>query len=83
MPDLSGHPLRRLVRVDDEDLRMPLDEAGSGGMDVQVSEAAAEGLVLLGRQVLIAEEDDAVVDETGVNVLEASLRRAASRDRRR
>ncbi len=70
MPDLSGHPLGILVRVNDEDFRMSLDEAGGGRMDVELSEATAEGLVLLGRQVLIPEEDDAVVDQTGVNVLE-------------
>ena len=49
---------------------MSLDEAGGGRMDVELSEATAEGLVLLGRQVLIPEEDDAVVDQTIVDVLE-------------
>ncbi len=69
----AGHPLGILVRVNDENLRMPLDEARGSRMDVELSEATPESLVLLGRQVLISEEDDAVVDQTIVDVLERSL----------
>src|SRR5262252_1625640 len=42
-------------------------------MDVELAEAPAEGLVLIGSEVLIAEEDDPVVDEGVVDPLEGSV----------
>ena len=45
---------------------MPFDEARGRRMDVQLAEAAAEGLLLVGRQALVAKEDHAVVDGTGM-----------------
>src|SRR5262250_1346739 len=39
-------------------------------MDVELAEAPAESLVLIGSEVLIAEEDDPVVDEGVVDPLE-------------
>src|SRR5690606_16800305 len=39
-------------------------------VDVERAEAAAEGLVLLMRQMLIAEEDDLMVEKRPVNVVE-------------
>ena len=42
-------------------------------MDVQLAEQAAERLLLLRRQVLVAEEDDPVVDERVVDLLERAL----------
>src|SRR5499427_6421964 len=73
VPHLARYVLRVLVRVDDEELRMALHEAGSGGVDVELAEAPAEGLVLLGGEVLIAEEDDPVVDQAVVDLLEGRL----------
>lgn len=70
MPVLPGHVLRRLVRVDDQDLRVPLEEARRRRVDVELAEAPAERLLLVGRQVLVAEEDDPVLDEAVVDRLE-------------
>src|SRR5262245_5379445 len=73
VPHLARHVLRVLVRVDDEDLRMTLHQAGSGGVHVELAKAPAEGLVLLGGEVLIAEEDDPAVDQAVVDLLEGRL----------
>src|SRR5215470_7899378 len=73
VPDLARHSLRHLVRVDDEDLRVAFHQSRRGGMDVKLAEASAEGLVLIGREVLIAEEDDPVVDQGVVDLLEGGV----------
>ena len=45
----------------------------SGRMQVEFSEAAAEGEVLLHRQRLVAEEDDQVVHPGGVDLLRLAI----------
>ena len=52
---------------------MAVEQRAGGGMHVQLAEEAAEILLLLRRQVLIPEEDHAVVDERVVDVLERAL----------
>src|SRR5262249_21857979 len=42
-------------------------------MDVQLTEEPAEGLLLRGREVLVAEEDHAVVDQGRMDLLEGRL----------
>src|SRR5262245_26483851 len=63
MPFLARDALRVLVGVDDEDLRVALHEPWRRRMHMQLPEAAAESLVLFGREVLIAEEDHLVLGE--------------------
>ena len=57
MPAFAVRARAVLVGVDDHQLRMAR-RVRRGGMQVQLSEVAAECQVLLLRQVLIAEEDD-------------------------
>jgi hypothetical protein len=73
VPVLAGHMLGVLVGVDDEDLGMALHEAGRGGMHGEVAEEPAEGLLGFGRQALVPEEDDRVLDEGVVHLLVGRL----------
>src|SRR5690349_3072511 len=57
-----------LVGVDDHQLR-PAFFVRCGGMDVQVTEQPAERHVLVERDVLVAEEDDAVLGERAVHLV--------------
>jgi len=63
MPVLAGDAFRVRVGVDLHDLRMPLEQPWPGGMQMQLAEAPAEGLLLLGGQVLVAKEQHAVLGE--------------------
>jgi hypothetical protein len=73
VPVLARHVPGALVGVDDQDLGMARDQAGGGGVHRQLTEEAAEGLLLLGGHVLIAEEDHLVLDEGVVDLLERGL----------
>ena len=66
VPQLAGHELRVAVGVHDQDLGM-LGVLRGGGMDVQVPEEAAEGLVLRPGQLLIAEEQHEVLHQRGAD----------------
>ena len=59
MPQAARHELDLVVAVDNQDLRV-FRVLGRGRVNVQLTEAAAEGLVLLERQLLIAKEEDQV-----------------------
>ena len=59
VPQAAGHELHLVVAADDEDLRV-LGRLRRGRVDVELAEAAAQGLVLLQGQLLIAEEEDQV-----------------------
>ena len=54
-------------------ISMTLHEAGRGGMHGEVPEEPAEGLLRFGRQALVPEEDDRVLDEGVVHLLEGRL----------
>src|SRR5262245_11638767 len=73
MPLLARDALGCLVGVYHEDLGMPLELRRRRRMEVQLAEAPPERLVLLDREVLVPEEDDAIVDEGAVDLLERHL----------
>ena len=73
MPVLARHALRLLVGVDDEDLGVALEQRRRRRVDVQLAEEPAERLLLVRSEVLVAEEDHAVLDERGVDLLERPL----------
>ena len=66
VPQLARHELRVAVGVHDQDLGV-LGVLRGGGVDVQVPEAATEGLVLRPGQRLVAEEQDQVVHQRGAD----------------
>jgi hypothetical protein len=72
------------VALEDGDLRMPLLLARAQiGVDLQHPEARGEGLVLLGREVLISEEDHSVGEPRPVDLRERRvLERVAQVDAR-
>src|SRR5258707_14907335 len=61
--------LGMLVGLDDQNLRMLRSGAGRGGMQVQLAEAAAERLVLVVGELLVAKEDHQVRHQCVVNFL--------------
>ena len=52
---------------------MALHQPGGGGVHGQLAEEAPERLLLVGRHVLVAEEDHLVLDEGVVHLLERGL----------
>ena len=76
-------PLARgavLVGVDDHQLGLAR-LVRRGGMDVQLAEQPAEGDVLVGRDVLVAEEDDAVLGQRAVDLVLLAVRQRLARGR--
>ena len=69
MPVFAVRALGRSVSVDWQDFRMPLWPWGVR-VDVQVAEMAAEGFLLVQVDLLIAEKQDLVFGEGGVQVLD-------------
>ena len=59
--------------MDDHQLR-PARLVRRGGVDVQLAEQPAEGEVLVGRDVLVAEEDDEVLGERAVDLVQLAVR---------
>ena len=70
VPFLAGHVLGILVGLDDQDLRMLGAGARRGRMKVQLAEAAAERLVLLVGELLVAEKDHQIVHQRVMDLLE-------------
>jgi len=70
MPFLAGDALRFLVGPDHENLRVTLEPSRRGRMHMQLAEAAAEILLLLGRKRLLAKEDHEVLHERVMDLLE-------------
>src|SRR5436309_14831002 len=62
--------LRVFVGVDGKDLGMPLGRVRRRRMDRQLAEQTAERLMLIMRQVLVAEENDKVFHQRAVHLLE-------------
>jgi hypothetical protein len=52
---------------------MALRQRGRRRVHVQLAEQPAEGFLLVGGEVLVAEKDDAVVDQRVVDLLEGPL----------
>ena len=68
VPALAVGARAILVGVDDHQLGLAR-LVRRGGMDVQLAEQPAEGQVLVGRDVLVAEEDDAVLGQRPVQLV--------------
>ena len=78
VPALAVGARRLLVGMDDHQLG-PARLVRRRGMDVQVAEQAAERHVLLGRDLLVAEEDDAVLRQRAVDLVLLAVGQAAAR----
>lgn len=64
MPVLAGNAFGVFVDKNLHNLRVTLDESRPGGMKVQFTKLAAQRLLVLRRQCLIAEEQHAVLGES-------------------
>jgi hypothetical protein len=73
VPHLARHVLGGLVGVDDENLGVAVEQRGRSRVQMQLTEEPSERLLLVRRQALVAEEDDAVVDQGVVDLLERAL----------
>ena len=73
MPVFAGDALAVGVGVDLHDLGMSLEQARPGGVQVQLAEAPAEGLLLLGCHLLLAEEQHAVLGERTAQRIDARV----------
>ena len=62
MPGSAGHEFGILVGMNFQDFRVSFG-AGRGGMNMKVTEAATEILVLLQRQFLIPEKNDVMIHQ--------------------
>jgi hypothetical protein len=51
------------IGLDNDDFRVAIENSEWGGVNVESAEALAEGFVLRGRQILISEEDDEIVEQ--------------------
>ena len=72
MPILAIGVARIGVGVDDHRLRQA-GQRGGGGVDVQFAEAATEGELLLGADVLIAEEDHQMIHQRLMDHIETGI----------
>ena len=67
MPVFAGDARRVFVRLDNENLGMPFKDSERGRMDVEWTEAPAQSFVLIGRQILLSEEDDEMVEQVAAD----------------
>ena len=72
MPVLADDAFVARLARDDDDLRVGLG-ALVVGMDEDVAEAPREDLVALGIELLVAKEDDAVVEERLADIADGGL----------
>src|SRR5215471_280813 len=70
MPFLSGHALRVLIRLNDENLGVLFKPLGSCRMNVQLAEAPAEVLMLIHIDRLFTKEDHEVLQQRSMNRIE-------------
>ena len=62
------------IAVEHDDLRVLVVELRDERVDLDLAEAACEGDVAVGRQRLVGQEDDVVLDERGVQRVELTSR---------
>jgi len=67
MPEFSRDMPGIFVGLDNDDFRVAIENSEWGGVNVESAEALAEGFVLRGRQILISEEDDEIVEQRFVD----------------
>ena len=72
MPALAGHPLRRLIGVDDHHLRVAIQPRVVRMCD-QLAEVSAETHLRLHGNVLLAEEDHLVGNQSIVDLSQPRL----------
>jgi len=82
VPVLASDELGVRVGVDGDDLRMALD-AVDPAVDGQLAEGAAERLVGVVVDVLVAEEDDVVLGDGRVQLVDRAVAQRLSDRRRR
>ena len=73
MPVLAGHVFGGLARLDHQPLGVAA-ALGLQGVHVQPPEPAGEAFVVLGGQVLVAENDDVVLQQRTVDLRELLVR---------
>src|SRR5947207_246331 len=70
MPYLAGDMLRVFVSMNGQDLRVSIGSVRRGRMGRELTKQAPERLMLVVRQVLVAEEHDQVFHQRVVHLLE-------------
>src|SRR5262252_8690460 len=73
MPFFTGDLSGLLVRLDDENLRVTRQQSRRRRMYVELAKTAAERLVLIDSQLLIAKEEHQVVHERTVDLLKLPI----------
>lgn len=63
MPDVARDPGRMVVGLDQHDFGVALENTERRRMDMESAKAPPQGLVLIGRQFLIAKKDNQVVEQ--------------------